>query len=265
MTGLSEKHETDNAPHDGGGVLDGSGEGQSHLGDDFNSTRFFHEGLASYVEYHLFRPPEKLPEILRLAATMRARREVKFEELLDGAQLMRKRDLDLVYPLGEVFATALVKRYGDAAPGRVVKAFGRSDAPKDLKGFELWQDVLQSCGYNFSDVENAFYKELDDAAAKERSFIATLPRIRGAVQKDTTRIGIRATYTGKAPGKLMCRFRPRADTPERLYEYATSESGDLFWVDKSDYTEASVWYQLGWRVSEASQIIYEPWVETVPR
>jgi ABC-type transport system involved in multi-copper enzyme maturation permease subunit len=239
-------------------------ESQSHLGDDFNSTRFFHEGVASYVEYHLFRPPEKLPQIRRVAATMRARREVKFEELLDGTQLMRKRDLDLVYPLGEVFAAALVKRYGDAAPGRVVKAFGRSDAPKDLKGFELWQDVLQSCGYNLSDVENAFYKELDDAAAKERAFIATLPRIRGAVQKSATRIGVRATYTGKAPGKLVCRFRPRTDTPERLYEYAFSETGDLFWVDKSDYTEASLWYQLGWRVGEASQIIYEPWVETVP-
>ncbi len=145
----------------------------------------------------------------------------------------------------------------------MVKAFGRSDAPKNLKGFELWQEVLQACGYNLSDVENTFYKELDQAVADQRGFVASLPRVRGAVQRDATRIGIRASYEGKAPGTLVCRFRPRTDTPERLYEVAFEVEGKLFWVDKSGYAEGSFWYQLGWRVPGASQAIYEPWVESV--
>ncbi len=56
-------------------------ESQNRIADDFNATRFFHEGLATYAEYHLFRPAEQLERLRRVAAVMHARREVDFEEL----------------------------------------------------------------------------------------------------------------------------------------------------------------------------------------
>jgi ABC-type transport system involved in multi-copper enzyme maturation permease subunit len=236
---------------------------QAHISDDFNSTRFFHEGLATYVEYHLFRHPASLAALLRVAAVMRARDEVKLEELLDDQALTTKRDSDLVYPLGEAFVSALVKRYGDAAPGHVIRSFARPNAPTNLKGFALWQDVLQASGYNLSDVENAFFTELDKAVSDHRAFIESLPRIRGAVQRDPVKLVIRARYAGDAPGILICRFRARADTPPRLYEEVFAEPDDPFWVDGTSYTERSFWYQLGWRVRGASQPIYEPWVEAL--
>jgi hypothetical protein len=238
-------------------------ESQSRIGYDFNSTRFFHEGLASFVEYHLFRSPARLDSVLRVAAVMRARDEVKLEELLDNDALTAKRDTDLVYPLGEVFVSALVERYGPAAPGRIVRAFGRPNAPKDLTGFALWQDVLQACGYNLSDIEEAFFAQLDHSVSDFRQFINFLPRVRGAVQRYPGHLVIVGRYQGEAPGNLVCRFRAQAHTPPRLYEDGFEEPGPLFWVSATGYPDRSFWYQLGWRVRGTSQTIYEPWVEVL--
>jgi ABC-type transport system involved in multi-copper enzyme maturation permease subunit len=238
-------------------------ESRSHLNDDFNSTRFFHEGLASFVEYHLFRPANQLAFIRRVAATMRARRQVKFAKLLDDSALMQELDTDLVYPLGEVFVAALVGRYGDSAPAKVVKAFNRPNAPKALKGFALWQDVFQACGYSLSAVEDGFYQVLDEAVADQRSFIDSLPRLRGTIQVDARKILLRANHEGRAPGIVVCRFRPRSDTPARLYEYAFPGQGNVFPVNTSGYSDRSFWYQIGWQTPGASQPIWEPWVETI--
>jgi hypothetical protein len=238
-------------------------ESRSHLSDDFNSTRFFHEGLASYVEYHLFRPANKLASIRRVAAAMRARRQVKFEELLDNNALTQKLDTDLVYPLGEAFVAALVGRYGDTAPAKVVKAFNRPNAPKSLSGFALWQDVFQACGYSLSAVEEGFFQVLDEAVADQRPFIDSVPRLRGAVQVQAGRIQLRASYESRVPGIIVCRFRPRSDTPSRLYEYAFPLQGNIFTVKASGYSDRSFWSQIGWQTPGASQPIWEPWVETI--
>jgi ABC-type transport system involved in multi-copper enzyme maturation permease subunit len=234
---------------------------EGRLSDQFNATRFFHEGVASFVEYHLFRPTNQLAQLRRVAAVARARNEVKIEELLDDDALARRRDPDLVYPLGEVFVAALVQRYGEAALGRVVRSFARTNAPKGLQGLALWQDTLQACGYDLSAVMAGFFAELDRAVAAHRPFVESLPRLRGAVQREAGRLGVRAIYEGKDPGTLVCRFRPRADTPSRLYELVYAEDGKTFWVDRADYAERRYWYQLGWIVAKASQPIYEPWVE----
>jgi ABC-type transport system involved in multi-copper enzyme maturation permease subunit len=234
----------------------------NRIGDDFNATRFFHEGLASYVERHLFRPADNLARSRRVAAVMHARHEVKFEELLDSEALSRKRDSDLVYPLGEVFTAALIQRYGEAAAGKVVRAFGRAGGPTGLKGLELWRDVMQSWGGNLSEVEDVFFQLLDQSVTEQKAFIDSLPRLRGAVQADSGRIVVRAAYFGTAAGKIVCRFREDAETPPRLYEYAAENGQGLFGVNRTHFSERSFWYQLGWQTSDASQPIYEPWVET---
>ena len=239
--------------------LDHLSSGRLH--DRFESTRFFHEGLASWVEYHLFLPPEKLVLLRRVAAVMRARDEVEFEELIQDQKLSLRLDRDLVYPLGEVFVAALIKRYGKMAPGKVARAFAREDMPKDLAGFALWQDAFQSCHFNLSDVTDEFFAELDRIASEQSEFAPSLPRLRGAVEKRGSEIIVRGLYAGRAPGAMVCRFRPGSDTADRFYELRFAEDENTFRVDRSDYTERSFWYQLGWQTSETSQIVYESWVE----
>jgi len=235
----------------------------SRLQDRFGSTRFFHEGLASYVEYRFFSTPENLAELRRVAAVARARDHVRLEELLNDAKLAAARDRDLAYPLGEIFVAALVKRYGDAAPAKVVRAFARREAPKHLEGFALWQDTFQACGYNLSDITDGFYAALDREVSAQRSFVDSLPRLRGAVEQAGGELRVRAAQDDRAPtgGRVVCRFRPRADTPDRFYEAPWAEEDNLFKVSAARYAERSFWYQLGWRVPGANQPIYEPWVE----
>ena len=240
-------------------------ESQNRMDDDPDTTRFFHEGLATYVEYHLFRPPAALARLRRVAATMHARRQVSFEELIHREALARKYDVDLVYPLGEVFVDALVRRYGEPAVGQVIRTFARPGAPTGLKGAAQWRDVLQAQRGDLSDVEDLFFAALDRAAAEHRNFIDSLPRLRGAVHTEGGYIAVRASYDGRSPGTILCRFRPNADTPERLYEYAPASAQGVFRVEHARYPERSFWYQLGWRVPGASQPIYEPWVEITSR
>ncbi|MEZ5303630.1 MAG: hypothetical protein R3F11_23755 [Verrucomicrobiales bacterium] len=120
---------------------------ESEFSDKFGSTRWFHEGAVSYVEFRFFRPPEALPRLRRVAAAAYDKKIVRLEQLINNADWSADHDPHLVYALGEVFCAALVARYGDEAPGRVVRAFARDGAP-DLAGVRLWQDAMQSCGYS---------------------------------------------------------------------------------------------------------------------
>jgi len=238
---------------------------EDRLWKDFNANRFFHEGLATYVEYHLFRPAEQLASLRRVAATMHARHEVSFEELIDTEALTRKRDLNMVYPLGEVFVAALIKRYGEESVAKVISAFARPDAPTGLHGAELWRDVFQAWGGNLGEVEDLFFAELDQAVAEHQGFIDSVPRLRGAVQRESGQITVRVSDTERGSGAILCRFRPSADTPERLYEYASEKEANVFQASSAHFPDRSFWYQLGWLAPGASQAIYEPWIEITLR
>ena len=233
----------------------------SRLHAQFDSTRFFHEGLATYIEHHLFLGAEKLQSLRRVAAVMRAREQVEFEELLDDQLFSGKWDRDLVYPLGEVFVYALVERYGEESPARVTQAFGRKGAPEGLKGVILWQDVLQACGYNLSEVVDGFYAELDKAVDEHRWFIERIPRLRGAVEYARQQVGIRPSPSTTAAGEIVCRFRARAAEADRFYEWSYPDESGIFWAPASGYSGRSFWYQLGLSTPDAAHILFEEWEE----
>lgn len=234
---------------------------ESRLDHVFDSARFLHEGLASYVEYHLFLAPEKLEGLRRVAALMRARNEVILEELASDQQLSRKRDRNLVYPLGEIFVSALIEHQGSNAPSRILRAFARKDAPEDLRGMVLWEDAFQSCGYNLPEVLAQFYMKLDQEVVAHRDWINSVPRLLGAVEEERDRIGIRAVAKAPARGRIVCRFRAGVDDTEDSYFTAYAGADGICWVPKSWLTERSYWYQLGLEGAGTSLPVYESWVE----
>lgn len=230
------------------------------LSDVFGSMRMFHEGVATYVEHRFFATNEPLARSRRVAAVMRSRDEVKVEEMVDSDLLRRRRDADLVYPLGEVFIAALVRRHGDDAPARMARALARPEAPKDLHGVGLWQDTMQAAGCRWPGVIDEFFAELDRLKVEHREFVDSVPRLRGVFVKDGKRLGVRIADPWPAKGSVVCRFRTDPEVDPRFYE-SPVPTGDTFWVDRADYPGSSIGFQVGVRRFDASQTIYEPWVE----
>ncbi len=234
---------------------------KSRLGESFNSTRFFHEGLATYVEHRLFGTPQSIEPLRSVCAVMRFRDEVQFRELVDNEAFTRNRDTNLVYPLGECFVAALVEKYGDQAPAKVLHSFGRDDAPEKLKGMELWNDVFQAAGYNLDDTIDTFFARLDRLVDEHREFVTNLPRLRGAVQLQDFRVGVEVQWEPVPGWQPVCRFRQAADSPDRQYLHSFRDSDNIFWVPRDSFPASSFWYQLGLRESGGERVIYEPWLE----
>jgi hypothetical protein len=230
----------------------------SRLGQHADSTRFFHEGVATYVQCRLFDRSGRLARLRRVAAVMRARGEVHCEELVDHALLAAKRDRDLVYPLGEIFVAEMVARHGDAAIGRIARAMVRKGAPRGLSGLEFWRDAFQSCGYDFDGLLEAFYARLDDEVKRHRAFIDALPRVRGSVTCDAGWIEVRGLWHPVEPWHLVCRFRQEQDSPDRSYIDGIRMDSETFGVLRGSFPSATVWYQLGLCHPDGTTI-FEPW------
>ena len=231
------------------------------LASTFPSTRFFHEGVATYLEHHFFRSPEELAQLRRTAAIAHAWAPVEFADLAKDAEWSRKRDRDLVYPLGELFCAALIQTCGDAAPGTVARAFARRGAPKDLTGVTLWQDTLQASGYTLERVLAAWRAELDRFVTAESDFIESIPRLRATVAATPDEISVAPVFPGKAAGQLVCVTRPRADAAEYEHDYWVPRGDGVIRIPRRQFAGPAFWYQLGWRVEATTLPIYEPWVE----
>ncbi len=235
------------------------------VNDRFNSTRFFHEGLASYLEYRLFRKPGKLPNIRKLAAVARDRDHIRFEQLVDSDKLSRTHAFELVYPLGEIFIAAVVKSYGDSAPEKLIRAFAREDAPAQLDAMTLWEDTFQSCGYNLEQAIATFYELLEQEIKQHRQFLDELPVIR----TESSRIGdwivlkftsaSESTGTELRPGQVFCRFRVSADTPESQYWPRFADDENTIRVPIAYFPGKTFWYQTGLRSPGLSAPVMSPW------
>jgi hypothetical protein len=228
---------------------------------NFTSTRFFHEGLATYVEYRFFRTPEQLREMRRPAVVANAWERVPFELLAKDTEFGRSRNPNLVYPLGELFCAAIVTCYGDEALSKIARALGRADAAKGLEAIELWQDTLQAAGYSLEKVIAEWHASLDRLAAEDHAFIASLPRVQATVEVGNGEIVIRPSFTGPPPGALVCVCRPSADAAEYEYDDPTREKDGTFRVSRAHYGRGTFWYQLGWRVPNAALPLLDVWKE----
>jgi len=178
---------------------------------NFGSARFFHEGLATFIEHKFFSTPEERLRMRRLAAAASSRGKVPFETLASNTALGKERDGNLVYPLGEIFCQALVVTYGDDAPGKLLRAFARPDAPSGLDGAALWRDAMQSCGFDLERVIAAYDTDVDRAIKEEAAFITKFPKLTARVEVADGEIIIRPEFKGAVPGKIVCMLEPSFD------------------------------------------------------
>lgn len=225
-----------------------------------SALRALSEGLASYVEYRFFRADAEREEDEVVAAAMRARREVRIEELLEPDELAARRDANLVYPLGRLLVEALVARHGDGAPARVLTALGRADAPEHLQGTLAWQDAFQTARIDLTQTVDDFYDLLDARVERHRALIDALPRPRGALEREDSRVGIRVLLDSAPPEgwRPVCRFRASETAGALEFEGPFTGQGP-HWREPESLSDGMLWYQLGLR-APGGRILYEPWV-----
>jgi len=229
------------------------------LAENFAYTRFFHEGLASYVEYKKFHSAADHHILRLIAAAMRSRREVDFERLVNDAQLTAQQDGNLVYPLGERFVQALVNKYGERAPAKTLRSFADPDLNLDLHGVALWRQVLQNAGYSLESVWSEFFRLLDADAARFALEIRALPRIQARLEINDAALLITPSARDLPAGwRLIGRLRANAGVPYRDYLIAAEQDGQ-FVIDRANFGDNRCECQLGLTHLRTGHTIYEPW------
>lgn len=237
---------------------------RSRINDAFDSTRFFNEGLASYLEFRLFRPEGSVEGYRRAAGILRTRGEIRIEELVDRAKLMERQDPDMVYAAGESFVAATVKLYGDGAPGKLLRALGREGGPRNLAGLELWRDAFQAAGYDLDAAIDEFFALLDASARENRGLASRLPRIRPEVSVGARRATIRVTQAPPPGWAPICRFRAGPRVDPREYRRAEEDGAGEFSIPRAALPPEGFGYQVGWADGSGDIAIYEPWARVAP-
>jgi hypothetical protein len=242
--------------------IDATSDGRLKTKNHFAAARWWHEGLASYVEYRMFRPPGELAKIQRVAAAAHRRKASDFELLVDDEAWRAKHDSELVYSLGEVFFEALVAEHGDAAPGKILRAICRPDAPEDATGLDLWRDAFQACGWDMSRTISAYFERLESfVTGDHRVFVESLPKLSGRVLVTGETVSIEVIVDGDLPPQstLQCRVRRLASDDDGRYVRLKQTGERTFATDRETVGRGEFWYELGIRHPNAASILYQGW------
>lgn len=234
------------------------------LGEQFESTRAFHEGVATYVERRFFTPGDAIDHRLP-AAVIADRGEADFARLVDNDRLRREHDSLLVYELGEVFAAATVSCFGDEAPGRLAGTFADPRHTEGLSGVGLWRSVFQATGYSLSRVIDEYHRLLGEAVEHHADRIEILTRADAVV---TIRDGYVVWKIDTPPPtdwRWVIRLRASASASDEEYGPPTVMDRDPFFaaapVDL--FVGRTVWFQIGLRPSRSDGVtertIFQPW------
>ncbi len=229
---------------------------------NFHRTRWFHEGLATYVELRHFAPAGERDRHERAAAIAQAWDRVSFSRLCDTREWARQRAGELVYPLGQIWCAALLQAYGNEAPGRVTRALNSPGVFAAATSEASWRAALQACGYDLEKVNAGFDAALDAAVTTHRAWIDTVPRIRATLTVNATELLLRPEWTGEAPGRLIARIQPTEPEVDSSAELTLRpDAGGVIRIPRSQCPGPSVWYEIGWVISEARFPVFEAWKE----
>jgi hypothetical protein len=234
----------------------------------FNAMRAFHEGVATAVEVS---PDDEASRTARLkmerwVALADSRGRVPLETLLDDELLKKQYDPALAYPLGYVFAKALVEIGGPSLPRRVVETLRDSPPPPNPTSRQLWQHVLQECGTSLETVIASYTVGLTRVSAQESTYVAGFPRLSAEVTVEGEEIIIRLNpFTGQiAEAEPICFIEKSMGLVDHKTSVRASPDG-TFRLKRSEYRGNRLRYLLGWHAKDMRYPVFEPWAEKAIR
>ncbi len=228
----------------------------NHLRENFGSVRFFHEGVATYVERRFF-TDEDLADQRLAAAVLKHRDDVSFDRLVDNEQLRREHDTLLAYELGEVFAAAIVSRCGDEAIGRIAHTFADKQNYEGLTGVALWRSIFQSAGYSLNEVVDEYYTLLSAADELHSETVTKLAEIHPIVQQENGKIRFQIDSAVPEGWKIIIRFRASSEAADDEYWQAKFKDG-IATTSANRFVGRAAWYQIGYQ-KESGYPISQPW------
>lgn len=241
---------------------------QGRLEESFDSARWFHEGLASYVEFRFFRDDTEATAYRRWVALASLWNEVEFAEMVENSVFSSLRDPNLAYPAGYLWVDSLVRVYGDEAPAKLLRAIGREDGPRKLEGLALWRDACLAAGYDLERVRSEFTTQLKILRTEFDGELAAFPEITsGSAVRRGEKIIIQPQLpegwnkTLPENASLVCRVRPRPDAAPTQWRYSKLGDDNTFAVPSLNFLKAGIGFQVGWELGdESTQPVFGQWV-----
>lgn len=244
------------------------------LASEGRSTKVFNEGFAMTLEHDLVGEAPGATDDLVLA-TLHHRGLLRAELFVDYEAVERAHDPNLAYPLGETFVRAMMDAYGEDAPVRVLRAFGRRERGWHLEGEALWREVMLDAGMSYDLVVGRAFARLDAMTSRMEPEVRSVPALRAVVSvtRDTVIVRVeRERYDAGAAGtvelssgvRVVCRFRDPTETSVDRY-FVTYEPCSM---PRRHFAGPSVQVQLGAVVphgehgsDERADVVYDPWVD----
>lgn len=219
----------------------------------------FNEGLARWMENKL--TTGKASEEQELAAAIVSqRRLVTPRQLTDYDTFAAAVDDNLKYPLGAALVEQFVHRYGPQAPKTLLQTLARTDFPRDLEGYELWQSAFQLSGFDLDLVLDDYARHLKRLEHKYARQIAALPRPRGSLVKTGAAVEVALRLDLPLPDDAypLVRLRPGMGSGTEQYRTSYSKMDTMrARVPAAMITRDEVCFQAG--VAYDAIIVYEPW------
>jgi hypothetical protein len=230
--------------------------------DQDPSSRFFHEGLASLIEYSHFHTERELAILQIMAAAADERFQLPFSKLLDESALNEELGTELTYLLGERFFSTLVERHGFEAVRALLTELGDPSFPRQAEKMDRWRIAFQKAGLDLEAEIAAWSAGLKADRKRFREVIAVLPRLIPEIRTEADRI----SFTVEPPGEdfaLGCRFRKDSTTSEDHWLRTVHRNGGGCWISTRSMPPPFQ-YQLGLIHLETSLQMWEPWVTMSP-
>ncbi|TWU40421.1 hypothetical protein [Novipirellula artificiosorum] len=228
----------------------------NQLRENFDSVRFFHEGVATYIERRFFSDPSLAAQRLAAAVLMR-REDANFDRLVDNDRLRQEHEPMLVYELGEVFAAAIVRKFGDESIGKLARTFANKQHSEGLNGVALWRSVFQASGYSLNEAVDEHYQLLGEAAELHAETTELLVELHPVVEQEGDTIRLSVDVTPPDGWKVVVRFRASRSAADDECWQQTLKNGFVVTL-ANRFVSRTAWYLVGYQKDEKSPI-FQSW------
>lgn len=230
----------------------------------FQHMRAFHEGVATTVQLSdlgKYSTEQRL-KYERTAALADERGRISIELLCDNDALCEKRDPNVVYPLGLIFADALLEVGGPELPKNVLTNLRQNPPAPGADTATLWRHVLQASGTSLDHILSAYATRLKALKEREKSFIGKHPIIKSDMREEAVHLIIRPKRPDETPidSRIICAIENDLGLATEL-QYIFPEKDGSFRIPLAAKQGGKLRYMIGWSSPLLALPVFESWAE----